>query len=834
MIGLAVKEAGARRRRLAGSLTAVFLGVAFLTGTLVLGDTLATSMDGYFVRAYAGTDAVVRNATSVTDRPGRQRAMIDGALVERVRRVPGVAVAEPVIEGTGQLVGGDGRPVAARGPRRAGNWPADQALNPYRIVSGRAPAAPDEVVVNKAAADDGGLRVGDRTTVLTPAPVPVTVVGIAKFGDLDAFGGATYTGFTLEGARRHLGQGADRISSVAVRAEPGVNDEELVRRVRAVLPPGTEAVTGAALAEEGVSQVNEQFLSAFRTGILAFGGVALLVAAFSIHNSFSIQMAQRSRQSALLRAIGATRGQVLALVGLEALAVGVVATLAGLAGGYGVAALLKTLFSGVGLGLPAQGLVFTARTALVAAAVGVGVTALAVLVPVLRASRVAPLAALRESAAERPAPRASETRALAGLALGAVAAGTVVWGRLAEALPVAAAGAAMCLVVMVVLAPVAAGPAARLLGLPAARLRGAGGRLARRNATANPRRTAGAATALMIGIGVVTLLTVLVGSVRASMEQQVTGSFRGDLVVDAGGGFGGFSPELAGRVAALPQVRAAAGIGGGDVRLGRTGTQVTVADPVAAGAVLDLDVREGRLGGFAVSRDVADEHGWRVGTRVPVTFADGAREELPVTAIYASPGMAGDYLMPRGTWNAHNPPALDRMVLVDLRDGADAASARAAIDRVARPYGAPQVRDRDAFLDAQTADMNAFLTVIYVMLALAILIALLGIANTLAQAIHERTRELGLLRAVGAARGQVRAMVRWESVIVALFGTAGGVGLGLFLGWGLAGAGFGAFAAPPVQITVIALVGAVAGVLAAIRPARRAAAIDPLTAIAAA
>ncbi|REE95559.1 ABC transporter permease [Thermomonospora umbrina] len=834
MIRLALREMGARKRRLIGSLTSVFLGVSFLAGTLVLADTLQSGINGFFTDAYAGTDVSVRSSTRVSTLPGRPRGMIDGSVVERVRRVPGVAAAEPMIQGNGQILRADGRPMDSDGPRNAGNWVADTELNPYRIVAGRAPRTVDEVVINKAAADDAALKVGDRTVVLTPSRVPVTIVGISRFGEEDALGGSTFAAFTLEGARRHIAQGQDRVTGVAVRAASGVDDDDLLTRVRSVLPAGTEALTGTALAEESMNEVNEQFIGVFRMAMLAFAGVALLVAAFSIHNTFSIQMAQRTRESALLRALGAGRGQVLALVAIEALAVGVAATVAGLAGGYGVAVLLKELFAAAGMGFPVEGVVFKVGTVLIAAPVGVIVTALAVVVPVLKASRVAPLAALRESAAERPNRRSSESRALIGVSLGLVGGGAVVWGGLAGAMPITAAGALTCTVVMVLLAPIAAGPVSSLLGRPATRLRGVGGGLARRNAMRNPRRTAGAATALMIGIGVVTLLTVFAGSMRASLEDEVAGSFRGELVVNSGNDLvGGLDPALAERVAALPQVASAAGLGRGDVVLDGKEQDVTVADPARLGRVLRLDVEEGRLGGFAISRDAADDHGWKVGTAVPVTFADGARTTQTVTAIYGSPGPAGDYLLPRSVWSAHERQALDMMTLVDLRDGASMATAKTAIGEVVRPYGAPEVQDRAEFVAAQTENMNAFLTVVYVMLALAILIALLGIANTLAQSIHERTRELGLLRAVGATRGQIRSMVRWESVIVALFGTAGGVALGLFLGWGLAGAALDSFAAPPVQLAVIALVGGLTGVLAAIRPARRAARLDALTAIAA-
>ncbi|MEU5884837.1 FtsX-like permease family protein [Spirillospora sp. NPDC047279] len=834
MTGLVLKELWGRRRRLASSLVAVFLGVTFLTGTLVLGATMARSIDRFFANAYAGTDVIVRNTTAVTDMPGQLRGGIDATAFDRVRSAEGVAVAEPVVQGSGQPLGRNGKVIETQGPRIAGNWINEPDLNPYRVVEGRAPRAPDEVVINKATADQGKLKVGDRTAVLTPRRVPVTVVGITKFGQDDGFGGTAFTAFTLEGVRANVSEAPGTITAVTIKATDGVSQADLAARLKPLLPAGAEAVTGEKLAKEDRDRVG-QFLGVFRAGLAAFGGVALLVAAFSIHNTFAITVAQRTRESALLRAVGASRRQILAMVTAEALAIGVIATVAGLAGGIGCAALLKMLFASFGMGLVAQGLVFTASTVLIAVPVGLLVTLLSALGPALRASRVTPMAALREVAAERAGP--SESRIVIGAVLAAVAVGGVVLGALTGSMPMAGAGAVMSLVVMVVLGPVAARSAARVAGAPAARWRGVPGTLARDNAARSPRRTAGAATALMVGVGVVTLMTVFTGSMRASVEDGVAGSFHGALVVNAGSNdLVGFGPRLAEEVARVPQVAEVAGLGQGAARVDGGNADVRFADPARLGRVLDLDVSAGSLATsstFAVSRSAADDHDWKIGSPVPVTFADGSRQTFAVGAIYERDDVAGDYLMPRSAWDAHNRQGLDRAAFVTLKPGASAADAQRAIEALVTPYGAPLVQDREAYVDTQTEQMNAFLSIVYAMLALAIIIALLGIANTLALSVHERTREIGLLRAVGATRAQVRSMVRWESVIVALFGTLGGIGLGLFLGWALAEALGNPFAAQAVQLVIIALVGALAGVLAALRPARRAARLSTLTAIAA-
>jgi putative ABC transport system permease protein len=837
----------ARKRRLAGTFLAVLLGVAFLSGTLVLGDTLRANFDTLFTSVTGDTGAVVRGATKVSDSPATPRGPIRASLADLVRAAPGVAGVQPVVDGLGQIVGRDGRTVSAMGPPRAGTWISDPSLTAYRLAEGRAPRRPDEVVVNRGAARRGGLRVGDRAVIQTPRRVPVTIVGIATFQDADGFGGSTYVGFTLQGAQQHLLERPGLVSGILVKAGPGVSQEELVRGLRPLLPAGVETITGTQLSDESITDINRGFLGFFRTFLLVFAGVALLVAMFSIANTFSIIVAQRTRESALLRAIGASRRQVLASVALEALAIGLTASVAGLAGGIGIASGLKALFAGLGFPLPSSGLVFKASNAAISLGVGVVVTLLAGLLPALRASRVAPLAALRDVAAEHAG--ASGRRALAGSLLTILGVGVVVVAVLAGGdgmLPVTSAGAALTLAGVVALGAVLARPASALIGAAPARLRGVPAALARRNAMRSPQRTAGAAAALMIGVGVVTVFTVFTASLQASIRQSVSDSFGGDLAIVSGGFTGGrLDPGLAREVGRLPAVRQAVGVSTGNALVGGARQQVSVADPAELSAVLHLRTTAGSVAGLrgrqlAVAAKVADDKGWRLGTPVPLVFADGAGETFTVGAIYdGGAAVAGDYLLPRASWAPHASQDVDTTVLIGLGQGVSLATGKAAVQRVAAGFGNPDVQDRQEYADTVSAGFDTFLTIVYVLLALAILIALMGIANTLSLAVHERTRELGLLRAVGETRGQLRAMVRWESVIVALFGTGIGLGLGAFLGWALVqaagqqrGDSVSVFAAPPGRLGLVLAVGAVAGVLAGIRPARRAARLNVLRAIA--
>jgi putative ABC transport system permease protein len=845
VLNIIANEMRGHARRFVGTAVAVFLGVAFLAGTLVLGDTLRANFDNLFAEVNAGTDVIVRNATDLGIEADEPRGLVDASLVDEVAAVDGVDAAEPMIQGFGQLLGADGEAVGGGGPPQlAGSWITDPDLNPYRLVEGRAPQALDEVIVNRRAADEGDLQLGDRTTLLTPEPVDVTIVGISTFGDEDGLGGVTFTAFSLAGAMEHVTKDPDGVSGIGLRASDGVSQDELVARVAEVLPPGAEAVSGAAVSDQNADDINELFLDMLTTFLTVFAGIALLVATFSIYNTFSIIVAQRTRTAALLRAIGASRRQVLASVVVEALVVGAVASVLGVAGGVGVAGLLKGLFDVAGFALPAGGIVVNPGAVIVSVIVGLVVTLIAGIVPAIKASRVPPLAALRDVAAPRTSP--SALRIITGGILTGLGVASTAAAALSEdpSLGIVGLGAVVTLAGTIVLGPVVARPVAGLLGTPPARLRGLTGSLARQNAVRNPRRTAATASALMVGIGVVTLFTVFAASLKESAAATIDRSFSGDLMISTGPFGTSLSPELAVELDQLPDVDEAVGIGRGYASIDGDTKELTVADPAALDATVDVDVTAGSLADLAVdqiavSEPTADDHGWMVGDTVGVTFADGASVELTIGAVYAVPDTVGGYVLPNATYAPHTRQPVDSLVVVDLADGTSLADGKAAVEQVAANYGAPDVEDRDEFAATMSSGADMLLTIIYALLALAIIIALMGIANTLSLSIHERTRELGLLRAVGQTRAQVRAMVRWESVIVATFGVVGGVGLGVFLGWALVeaagntpGSVVNEFVLPVTRVAIVVVVGAVAGVLAGLRPARRAARLDVLGAIA--
>ncbi|MDT7845806.1 ABC transporter permease [Streptomyces justiciae] len=847
-VRLSASSLRAHKRRFAGTFLAVFLGVAFLAGTLVMGDTLRASFDTMFGRATSGTDAVVRNADAITT-PGESqgvRAPVSTDLVDAIEKVPGVAAAAPDIQGAGQLVGADGDPIGGQGPPTlAGNWITDPELNAYQLAEGRAPAKSGEVVIDRGTADRGGLHLGDTTTLRTPDPVKVTVVGLATFGGEDGMAQVTFTGMTRADAEKYLTARPGEASTIKVRAAPGVSQQQLVDRLTPVLPKGVEAITGQKSAEENTEMISSQFLTVFTLFLLVFSGVALLVATFSIHNTFAIVVAQRTRENALLRALGASRRQVTASTLVEATAVAVTASLAGLAGGIGIAAGLQALFPAIGFPFPEGDLVVSALSLLLPLAVGTVVCLGSALLPAVRAGRTAPMAALRETAVDTSA--ASRVRAVTGLGLGALALGLTIGGVLVTpSLWLAGAGAVLALAAFVVLGPVASTTAVRVLGGPLDRLRGVTGGLARRNALRSPRRTAATASALMIGVAVVALFTVFAASLKATMDQTVSRSFAGDVAVSTpsfGAGGSGLSPRLAGAVAELPEVDTAVGLGRGVAEVDGKGRALTVTDPLALERTFDLgDVRGSLAGlgtdGIAVTESEADKLGLRTGDRTRLTFTDGETKAFTVRAVYGRSELAGDYVITRAAWAPHRTQDSDTLLAVSFKDGVSTDTGKAAVEKVAERYGSPEVQTRDEYAQSSAGGIDMMLTLVYALLALAVLIALLGIANTLTLAIHERTRELGLLRAVGQTRSQLRAMVRWEAVLVAAFGTVGGLGLGAFLGWVLVKASDGAsdsafaFAMPPAQLAIVALVGLAAGALAGLRPAGRAARLDVLRAIA--
>jgi putative ABC transport system permease protein len=831
----------AHSRRLLGTASAVLIGIAFLAGTLVLGDTLRAGFTDLFAEVNAGTDAFVRSDEEIDYGGGSQVGLVDAALIDEISEVDGVTEVVGDIERFGQIVGADGDPVGGGGPPTyAGNWITSEELSSFHLLEGEAPAGDREVVIDRGAADQGDLAVGDTTTVRLPDPVEVTIVGIAGFGSSDSAAGSTFVAFTDEAAAELLVPSPDQLTGIRVAAGDGVEQAELVRRIEEVLPGGAEAITGAELTDEQQGAIDTAFLGLLERFLLVFAGIALVVASLNIHNTFSVVMAQRTRESALLRALGASRRQVLSSVLVEAVLVGAVASALGVVGGALLARALAALLGAAAFDMPASSYDVGLDVVAVSLVVGVVVTVLASLAPAVKASRVLPLAALRDVAVERPGPG---RRALVGAAVTLVGVVLTVAGVAAGgSVALAGLGALVVVVGVVLLGPVVAGPVCGVLGWPLGRLRGTSGLLARENAMRNPRRTANTATALMVGVAVVAAFTVVAATLRADIDRTTERAFAADLVIASGGlDVVGLSPSLAGEIAELPEVETATGLGRAPVRMDGEDRLVSTADGPSLAGVMELDVRDGSIadvveGTVAVSESYADENDLAVGDPVAVRFSDGESEELSVAAVYDADDVVGTALLSEETWAGHAVQQNDTTIAIRLASGVSLAEGEAAAQAVADRHFAPDVQTRDEYADASTLSVNQLLAVVYVLLALAIVIAAMGIANTLSLSIHERIREVGLLRAVGQTRRELRTMVRGESIIVSAFGAVGGVGLGCFLGWALArtinGDDAETFALPVGQLLAVLVVGALVGIVAAIRPARRAARLDVLEAIA--
>ncbi|HZC71285.1 MAG TPA: FtsX-like permease family protein [Jatrophihabitans sp.] len=847
MLTTAIRNLWAHKLRLMATVFSIMLGVAFMAGTLVLTATMRTTFDNLFADMYQGTDAVVR-AQSAFEGPqestGAQRGRIDESLLPVVSRVDGVAAASGEVSGYARLIAKDGKALGNPtngAPTIGTNWTDNTTLNQFHIVEGRPPRADNEVVIDRKSARDGDLWPGTTTTVLVQGgPMRVVIAGVGRFGTADSPGGATVVAFRLPVAQRVMGA-VGKFDSINLVADKGVSQTELVQRVSSVLPKGVEAVTGQTVTEESQSALRKA-LGFFYTFLLIFAVVAVLVGAFMMFNTFSITVQQRTRENGLLRALGASRRQILGAQLVEAGAVGLLASVVGIFAGLLIALGLKRLLVAVGIDIPSQGLVVTSSTVLICLLVGVGITLLSALSPARKAAKVPPIAAMQLGVVGSTG-YGSKQRIYVGLTvlgLGAVALLLGLFGGVERPMLIVGAGALLVFFGVSILGRTVSLPLSRVIGAPLPRLRGITGELARENAMRNPKRTAAAASALMIGVGLVGFITIFVSSTKASINDAIDRGFTGDLVVDSGGGIaGGLDPGLAQRVGALPQVETAAGL---RVGIAQVDGKAVIIESGGSDLfkIMNVDVRQGSMAelgrdGIGVYHKIADDNGWQIGTTVPAVFAKSGHNTLRVAAIYDDNAQAGDYVLGSAGYADNFDSKLDNKVFVQAKSGVPLATAVAAVKHITKDYPGVKVLDRAQYKSEQSKAFDQLLALVYALLGLAIIIALLGIANTLALSIGERVREVGLLRAVGMTRSQLRTTIRWEAVIIALQGTVLGLVIGLFFGWALVAAmgdqGVTVFRVPATSLAVVVLLAALAGALAAVQPSRRAAKLDVLRAV---
>ncbi|MDN3355233.1 FtsX-like permease family protein [Actinomadura sp. DC4] len=821
----------AHKLRLALTALAVILGVAFVAGTLVFTDTMGRQFDDLFAKTGKGVAVQVRAKKVIDTADDSDAPTVPASLADTVSRVPGVARVSGEVSGFAALVGRDGKVVGGSGPPQLGiAWDPNDHDNPMK--AGRGPATAGEVAVDAKAAEKAGLKVGDRTRVLIQGPPQdVTIVGIVDPGNLM---GATVVAFDQGTAQRLLLK-PDRFSDITVMAQSGVGETTLRDRIAQVLPStGYEAITGTKMRKDNESDI-AQLLSFIRTFLLVFAVISIFVGAFIIFNTFSMLVAQRSRELALLRAVGASRKQVTRAVLGEAIGVGIVGSTLGLAAGIGLALLLQALFRAAGADL-GGGLTLTYQPVLWSYVVGIVVTVSAAYFPARRAAKVPPVAAMRDDVAM---PRRSlRVRLIAGsvvTVLGAVLSG---YGLAGGPIALLGAGAALVFVGVAMLAPVISRPVVRVLGAAYPRLFHTPGRLATQNALRNPRRTAATASALMIGLALVSAISVMSSSAKASISGQVDKEFAADyMVTPVSPGFDPAEPAKA--VRAVPGVRLVTSAYQGRFKVGTQQHSFLAterpADLVQA-AKLSLTSGSSELGrdGLLVDDATATSDRLRVGSTVMARFADGGTENLRVTGIYAKNQLLGARVLALPAYAAHSthPAGLGMMINTDKAD----AATKAGIERALSAYPNLKVQDQSDVKKNAQKSIDSFVTLLTVLLALSIVIAALGIINTLALSVIERTREIGLLRAVGTSRRQTRRMIRLESVVIAVFGGLLGIAIGVVFGIAIQHAvsdeGLNVLSVPVPTLVGYLLLSAVIGVLAALWPAWRASRLDVLKAIA--
>ncbi|GIH71519.1 ABC transporter permease [Sphaerimonospora thailandensis] len=843
MFIVALKGLAARKLRLLLTAVSIALGVSFVTGTFVLGDTMTATFDKLYADMGQGTDVTVRARPAFTDAPtmGSPRPMpVD--LVDRVREVPGVAAAEGGITGYALMLDKSGKPIQPGGAPTLGvSHAEDEKLGgSISLRAGRAPAGPNEVAIDAATARKHGYAPGDRIRIVFESgkPADFALVGVIGFGDADNLAGATLAAFDLTTAQQVLGR-PGQVDQIAVRATDGIGPDELRTRIAAVLPADLEAVTRATVAGEASRAVREG-LSFFTTAFLGFAAVSLLVGGFLIWNTFSILVAQRGREHALLRAIGARRRQLLAAVLTEAVAVGLLASALGLGLGLLVSGGLRGLLAAVGIEVPTTTLQLESRTVVAALAVGLGVTLVAALVPAWRATRVPPIAALREAAT--PAHTLPKVRIVLGGALLAAGLPALSWAIAGPSRGGAAMlGSLATFVGFLLLAPALVRPLVAVLGAPIARL-GMAGELARQNAGRTPRRTASTAAALTIGLTLVVAMTVVATSMKASVADVLVRANRADLILKADSQMApGIPAAAADKLRVLPEVGVVSPMRFGRIQVAGQTNSVAAVDPGTAEQVADIGVASGSLsaladGEFMATVDEAKAHGWQAGDQVTLRFPHTGDHTLRLAGTYTDTTLLGaGYLITIPTYEENFSERLDVAVLVTAAGGIPADALKRSVQQALADYPNVAVQDTAEFNAAQGATVDQLLGLVNALLGLAVLIALLGVVNTLALSVLERTRELGLLRAVGMTRRQVRACIRWEAVLVAAIGSVLGTVLGLLIGMAaaraLAGEGITVLQVPIAQPLVYAVVGAAAGILAAITPARKAAKVDVLRAV---
>ena len=848
MTKFALKSLFSRKLRSALTAIAIVLGVAMISGTYVLTDSISNAFDAIFTQSYRGTDAVIsgKSAFNLSDQGLTTDPPFDASLLPQVKALPDVKAAIGGVGGEAQLIGRNGKAIVFGGAPNLGFSvdPSQPDFNSLTLVAGKWPKN-GEVVVDRSTAGKKDIAIGQEIGVQAEGPVVrLRVSGLVKFGGVSTIGGATLAGFNLETAQQ-LFHKAGKLDQIRVSAKSGVSETELTDEINKILPAGTQVRSGNGQAASDAKDTNS-FISFLQTFLLSFAGVALFVGAFVIANSLSITIAQRTREFATLRTLGASRRQVLRSVIIEAFVVGVVASVAGLFLGLALGKGLFSLFDAVGFTLPNNGLTFQTRTIVVALLVGVLVTLLASLRPALRATRVPPIAAVREGA-KLPEGRLRRYRPIATGLVAVLGFAALIYGLFGASgtkgvLIWMGLGALLVFVGVSLWSSHIVVPLARVLGWPAKRIGGAAGSLARDNARRNPQRTASTAAALMIGLALVTLVATLATSIIQTFNSAVDDLARGEFyAITAQNNFSPI-PIAAGEAAAkTPGLESISNVRAGDMNIYGNTRTLTAVDP-GIGKVLTLTWKEGsqavlsNLGdtGAFIDDNFAHNHNLATGSSIILLTPTGKTLTFSIKGIFKPPAGGspfGPVTISTKTFDANYNDPKNIYTFVTMKGGVTDANT-AALNKQLDGFPNAKVADGDQFKKNQVSGLKSVLNVLYVLLALSVLVSVFGIVNVLVLTVFERTREIGMLRAIGMTRRQVRRMIRHESVITSLIGAVIGCALGLVLAALLiARVDEINFFTPWGQLVIFLIAAIIVGILAAIFPARRAAKLNPLEAL---
>jgi putative ABC transport system permease protein len=839
---IALKGILGRKARLILTSLAVILGTSFLAGTSVFSDTLNRTFDNLFSDVFKNVDAYVRSTQVIEGDFGQEeRQRISADLVSVVEKVPGVRDASPDIQAFARIIGKDGKPIGSdgQGPPTFGSVGEEFAGALWSTAEGKWANGPTEVVIDEASAKAGKYVLGDTVKVVAQSGSrEFTLVGIASYGEVRSPGGATFALFDSVTAAEFLAK-PGFIDAILVSGDGSVSDAKLSKAIQDVLPTTskTETLTGAEITLETQDQIGSA-LDFFGILLSTFSFIALGVGCFVIYNVFSISAAQRQRENALLRAIGASRKQITRAMLIEATVVGLLGSVIGLVAGIGLSAGLSALLRAVNIDIPSGGLVLSQNTVTSTIIIGLIVTVLSAILPARRAGKVPPLAAMRATALEIAEPgRKRLYTGLLSIALGLAVIVAVVTGASNNYLGI---GILFVFIGTIVLGPIIARPVAMFLGRPAARFRGVTGVMARQNSARNPKRTSRTASPVLIGVALVTAVTALAASIKGQIDDVFTAQFKGDYAISTDArGFGGISPSLAVDLNKLPEIEKATGFGFLTVKIEDKGQYLTTITPKTIEGVWDIGLINATYSDLTtsdifVSEKTAKKKNIAIGSVLQTTFGDGSTRPLKVAGFFVNDEI-GNYIANSALVDGSAIIMFDIGVYIKTKDSVGKAETFTALDKAVKKYGQGELLTKQEYINKQSGQVNQLLGLIYGLLMLSVIISIVGIIITLLLSVFERQRELALLRAVGMTRSQVRTTVRWESVITSLLGAVLGIILGIGLGWvivfALKDQGLTSFKLPVGPTIVIMIMSFIVGLFAAIYPAWRATRVNILDAL---